>query len=258
MTIDEIINILADIKGQVSYRTLSTIRKIYALSAEYSHLGNQFTFDTNAELDKEVNNLLIALSDAILDDIYSRVEEFTAEEDKDAVLAYIRRDNNGVNITERVDSHSSHLKYLLEGYLSVCFAEGLSGSGILGDALRYLANPYGYAPMKDAFNHSQDYKSGIIKAKGYHYGKGIATDPIKGFTNISRTGILDGFHYGTWLGFGKEGYKGYEVHRGSAYDCPACDEMCYSGNGGYRFYSINDIPPCPLHPNCCCFLVPVK
>lgn len=254
MTIDQVTNILTGIKGRVTSEVLETIRKILVLCQEYSFLGERFSFNANADLSDEVNRLLIELSDAMLEEADTRtLKTIDNHDDDDTVLAWIHRERNGQTNEERMDRHASALRFLLEGYLAVSFANKLNNAHILGDALRFLSNPYGWEPMKDAFAHPERWNAEIIQGRGFHVGRGNDTNPINAMANMIQYEVLDGFHRGQILEYGRDpDIIGYNVHRGSGYDCEMCDEAVAGGP-----YPL-DVQIVPLHVHCRCYTTPVR
>lgn len=232
MTIREVYDLMAEMSAVVSETTMAKIRQILNLAMRYSMQEDQFSFDRNADLDKQVDRLLIELSDAIMEEAEKRALRDVEEEDRDKVLSWIRRKQGDMDLTERMDQHASNLKYILGIYLADRFAKKMSRADIIGGIMPYI---------------------GTGK---HHFGRGVNSNPIKGMTLTGETAILEGFHEETVLDAERKGAKYYEVHRGSNYDCPDCDEMCYSG-GGYRRYHIYDDIPVPLHPRCHCRIVPI-
>ena len=254
MTIDQVTSILTGIRGRVTSETLDTIRKILVITQEYSFLGERFTFDASKDLSDQVNQLLIQLSDAMLEEADKRtLKTIENDDDDETVLAWILREFNGESNEERMDKHSSALRFLLEGYLAVSFANKLTNSHILGDVLRYLANPYGWEPMKEAFEHPERWASEIIQSRGFHFGRGNATNPIDAMTNMIQFEVLDGYQHEVLLEYGRdEDIIGYTVHRGSGYDCETCDEVV-----AYGVYSLYE-QVLPVHPRCMCYTTPVR
>lgn len=252
MTIKEVIDYMSEMKGVVSSKTMEKVRKILSLASAYSYMGAKFNFKVEKDLDTEVTQLLLDLSNEILIESETRAKKTIEDKDNEnAVLAYIYRDINGASAIERVDSHSSHLKVLLEGYFAVCFARGLSSSSILGSTLRFLTNPYTYPDVAKAFLKPEEYNSAFIRSRGIHFGKGIANNPIDGLTLVGSYMIDEAFQYSTMLGFINDGnIIGYKVHRGSTYDCAICDELCV---GVHQL----DEMVLPAHPRCCCYMTPV-
>lgn len=253
MTIDEVTKVLTGIRGRVTSETLETIRKILVLCQEYSFLGERFTFDASKDLSDEVNNLLIQLSDAMLAEADKRtLKTIDNDDDDETVLAWIHREYNGETNEERMDKHASALRFLLEGYLAVSFANKLTNSHILGDVLRYLANPYGWSPMQEARQHPERWASEYIRDT-FKPGRGNATNPIDAMTNMIQYEVLDGYNKGLLLDFGRDpDIVAYRVERGSDYDCEVCDEAVAGSP-----YPL-DVQVLPRHPRCCCVAVPIR
>ena len=253
MTIDEVTKVLTGIKGRVTSETLETIRKILILCQEYSFLGEKFTFDASKDLSDEVNNILIQLSDAMLSEADRRtLKTIDNDDDNDTVLAWIHREYNGESSTERMDRHSSALRFLLEGYLAVSFANKLTNTNIIGDVLRYLSNPYGWKPMQEARMHPERWASETVR-EVFRPGRGNATNPIDAMANMIQYQVLDGYQHEVLLDYGRDpDIVAYNVHRGSDYDCEACDEVVAGGP-----YSL-DYQVLPVHPRCVCWTSPVR
>ena len=253
MTIDEITKYLTGIKGRVTSETLETIRKILNIAREYSFLGERFTFDASSDLAEQVDDILIQLSDAMLEEADRRtLKTIENDDDDETVLAYIHREYNGETNEERMDRHASALRFLLEAYLAVSFANKLTNADILGDALRYLANPYGWQPLRDAMKQPDKWASETIRG-GYHPGRGNAANPIDAMSNMIQYEVLEGYQRGVLLDYGRDAdIIGYNVHRGSDYDCPDCDDVVAGGP-----YPL-DVQVLPVHPRCVCFTTPVR
>jgi len=251
MTIREVAEYMSQMKDVVSSLTMRKVREILALATEYSYLGAKFTFNASENLDYEVNRLLLALSDAIYEETLSRAK-MVLENDKDEgyVIPLLPADTQ-----ERLDQHSSNLKVLLEGYLALCFANKATNSDIIGDVMTYLSNPLQY--IKSSFKNADTYNAEIIRTRGFHFGAGMPTNPIIGFTNVSGYVIDDAFDIGQIKSFMDEGAIGYEIYRGSGYLCPLCDDVCFDGSGKRIVYGFNDAMPIPQHPHCMCFPVAV-
>lgn len=253
MTIDQVTGILTGIRGRVTSETLETIRKILVITQEYSFLGERFTFDASKDLSDQVNQLLIQLSDAMLEEADRRtLKTIDNDDDDDTVLAWIHREYNGESNEERMDRHASALRFLLEGYLAVSFANKLSRADIIGDALRFLSNPYGWKPMQDARQHPERWASETVR-EVFKPGRGNAVNPIDAMANMIQYEVLDGYHHGVLLDYGRDSdIIGYNVHRGSGFDCETCDEVV--ANGPYSL----DEQVLPVHPRCMCYTTPVR
>ena len=217
----------------------------------FSYLGKNFTFDVS-DLSDRVNSRLIALSDAILDDIESRakwaISYAEEEDDEDAILLYIKRKIGEEDIVQRLDKHCSTLRYFLEGWIAIGMVNKLKEYELTNNILSYIDNPFASPLWQEAFNAG--YLSTAIRSRGYSYGKGNQRNVLSALTEIERYAINEAFQYGRLLHYGKTGAIGYIIHRGSSYDCPYCDSNC-----GFVI-PLNDIR-LPQHNRCCCWSEPI-
>jgi len=252
MTVREVADLMAAMKGRVTARTRRTVNLIIALAMQYSDLGTDFTFDADDELDHQVNLLLVQLSDAIAEDSARRAAQTVDDdEDRETALAWARRPIDGRDATERMDQHCSDLKLALEGFLAVCFAKNYQQARILTEAGSFLNSPNTWPPMRDAFGDTR-YRAPFIGEGGFHFGPGMPTDARKGMTLVSQGIINSTFQRGVILGYQRDpSIVAYKVHRGSDYDCPLCDDLCV----GVHFL---DEQVLPAHPRCMCYTTPVR
>lgn len=251
MTRDEVIRLMAWMKGRVNGLALKTVNEIISIAMNYSFLGKEFTFDWNKDLDDAVNDLLIQFTDAVLEEVGDKVAELVDEEDREDVLAYIGRERDGLDPEERIDKHDSELKSLLEAYLAVKFAMNADREDIPADAAEFLAAPNDYEDMRDAF-FDHDYKSRMIQQGGAHFGRGNAANPILGIALVAQMMIREAENYDAFLDFSRiEGLVGFRVRRGSGYECGTCDEICAT------IHPIEEFDILPAHPHCMCIMVPI-
>ena len=250
MTRDEVIRLMAWMKGRVTGLALQSVNEIIAIAMNYDFLGKEFTFDWNKDLDDAVNDLLIQFTDAVLDEVGNAVAERVADEDREDVLAYIGRTEDGLDPEERLDKHGSQLKSLLEAYIAVGFAMHFDREHMLEGVAEFLAAPNQYADMRDAF-YDWDYKSRLVRQGGAHFGKGNPDNPILGMVLVANNMLNQAYQFDTLLQYSKDSnIIGYKVHRGSGYDCAYCDELCMG------IHPLDEIV-LPAHPHCMCYTTPV-
>lgn len=250
MTGKELTDFLESVYPQVSEITRRKIREVLSLAYEYRYLGARFTFDKSRELDTEVNRILLEMSDSVLDYINNKVNTIDSD-DKEDILAYIARPQSGQTLTERVDSYSSHTKYLLEGFIAIAFYYGWSLGSAETQVSIFLKSPYTYTHIKDAFHKISEFDAGIIKARGYHFGSGVTTDPTKGLGLTAQVAANEAMQMSELRKYIRNPRViGYRVHRGSGYDCAHCDELCVG------IHPLDDLV-LPAHPHCCCYMTPV-
>ena len=253
MTRERLLNLLTEIRRRAGRRARRAVEDILSAALPFSGYKGRFTFSVSRDLDARVNALLIALSDGVLDDVdeIGRGEEINEpEEDKDAIVLYIHRPIDGKDATERVDAHSSHLKYLLEGYLAVCFARSMTNGDIIGGVWAFLTAPFSWGPMRVAFADKSGYDARIIRSGGFHFGRGEQTDAIKGLELVASYTLDEALQFGDILRWRRAGAIGYRCHRGSDYDCLECDAVCA------EIHPLDEIV-LPVHPRCMCYTTPV-
>lgn len=248
---DRVIDEMAKAKNDVERRLRQYIPEIIRECIAFGYLGKNFTFDVS-DLSYRVNARLIALSDAILEDIESRakwaISYAEEEDDEDAILLYIKRKIGEEDIVQRLDKHCSTLRYFLEGWIAIGMVNKLKEYELTNNILSYIDNPFASPLWQEAFNAG--YLSTAIRSQGYSYGKGNQRNVLSALTEIERYAINEAFQYGRLLHYGKTGAIGYIIHRGSSYDCPHCDSNC-----GFVI-PLNDIR-LPQHNRCCCWSEPI-
>ena len=248
---NRVVEEMAKAKGDVERRLRKKISEIIRECLAYAHFGYSFTFDI-ADLADKVNMSLIALSDAILEDIEERavraIEYAEAEDEKDKILLYIKREIDGQDIVARLDKHCSTLRYFLEGWIAIGMVNKIKEHELTNNILQYIDNPFASPLWQEAFNAG--YYSTAIRSRGYSYGKGNQRNVLSALTEIERYAINEAFQFGRILNYGKSKAIGYMIHRGSTYDCPHCDSNC-----GFVI-PLNDIRV-PQHMRCMCYTTPV-
>ena len=246
-----VIDEMAKAKDDVERRLRQYIPEIIRECMAFGYLGKNFTFDVS-DLSDRVNSRLIALSDAILDDIESRakwaISYAEEEDDEDAILLYIKRKIGEEDIVQRLDKHCSTLRYFLEGWIAIGMVNKLKEYELTNNILSYIDNPFASPLWQEAFNAG--YYSTAIRSRGYSYGKGNQRNVLSALTEIERYAINEAFQYGRLLHYGKTGAIGYIIHRGSSFDCPYCDSNC-----GFVI-PLDDIR-LPQHNRCCCWSEPI-
>lgn len=228
MTIQEVTELLAPLRSRVSRRTLEAINAILALARAYDYLGDTFRFDAAGDIDAQVNQILIELSDAIYEDTRNNIARVTEDEDRDAVLFTLGWD------IERVDYHASRLKLLLEAYFANGFAKKMTNSDLMKDVLFFLTNPNGY-----------------LGADLFSFGKGISMNPIDSFTLTEQYNIMKAWQRQSLQTYAKNpDIIGYRVRRGSDFNCPQCDDLTIG------IHPVSE-QVLPAHVRCMCYTEPV-
>lgn len=248
---ERVIEEMARAKDDVERRLRQYIPEIIRECMAFAYLGKTFTFDIQ-DLSDKVNAELIALSDAILDDIESRaktaIKYAEEEDDEDAILLYIRRQIGEEDLVQRLDKHCSTLRYFLEGWVAIGIVNNIKDYELTNTILSYIDNPLASPLWQEAFNAG--YLSDAIRSGIYQYGKGNQKNVLSALTEIERYAINEAYQYGCILHYGKLGAIGYRTYRQSSYPCEACDELTM------HIWPL-DVIVLPEHPRCVCGSRPV-
>lgn len=248
---NRVITEMSKAKSDVERQLRKYIPEIIQECMAWAYLGKAFTFDLSRELGNKVNQRLIALADAVLEDIDARAKNSVVfaeeEEDEDEILAYIKRPIGEEDIVQRIDKHCSTLRFFLEGWIAIGIVNKIDKNELTNQILRHIDNPFTSPLWKDAL--TQGYLSGAINGK-YSFGKGNQKNVLSALTEIERYAINEAFQYGCILRYGKMGAIGYRTYRNSSYDCPECDELT-------RHIFPLDVIVLPAHPRCVCGSEPV-
>ena len=246
----DVIDLMAKAEEQTNGMVREKILAILRLCEKYRYLGKRFTFDASEELDAQVNHLLIQLSDALIDLAEEDILDIVDEEDSDAVLAYVHRDINGDNLTERTDRYATQLRHFLEAYIAILFARKTPQERLFEYIWNNIRDPWNAQIYRAAMNDPL-FLSWAVTNGGLHYGRGRYNDVLSGITLLTQDTINTAFQYGKIASYRRDpNIIGYTVHRGSTYDCQECDELCV---GVHSLFEI----VLPAHPRCMCYTIPV-
>jgi len=227
MTRDEVLNLMAGMEQWIRGQMLTTVRRIILLLTTYNFDGHDFRFDANASLEASVDNLLLDLLSTVEDEIRRRAVKAADDDDTDVIPLMANRD-----VHSRLESHVSNLKTILQAFIGTMIAKKVS------------------AVLQPALFPS------YLETSAHQFGKGVAANPAKGMGFIGKDFIFLLYTDKMLKGFIEKGAVGYQVYRGSGYDCEVCDSICFEG-GARKTYSFTDDIPVPSHPHCVCYVVPV-
>lgn len=248
-----IIRQMEQAEGDVKRDIRPSVAAIVAAAELYRRFGKGFSFAGIPELDRDVNRLLLDLSDDILDDMDNRVkfaiEEAEAEDYDDDIRAYIFRDLGGETATDRVDKHVSRLKYVIEAGIAIGFAHNIAKSRLVNELMMLIQNPF-YNMLIPKARDEGGYNASYIADGDLSSGRGVNNNIIKSIAGVGSTMIAEAFHFGQIQTYRRKGAIGYGVKRNSTYDCPDCDDVCAV------VHPLTEIVV-PVHPHCCCSTYPI-
>ena len=231
---------MASVRGDVERRCADVVSQIIDLSWDYA--GQGFSFAEHPELEREVNRLLVSLSDGMLSDATLRAQKALIEDGlddwEDEAAGYASGERGGEPIVQRLDKHCDHLKELVALWLIAGAVSGLSKGEVVRQMFSHQSNPSMSASWKEA---------GLSNPQ---WGRGYMIDTVGGMTVVLQDYISRIYQYSVLQGFAENGAIGYRTVRNSGYDCPYCDEMCT------KIWPLDEVV-LPYHPRCVCLAVPV-
>lgn len=239
---DEAIDEMAKEKSSAKEKVQSAILAILTLAYAYRDRKGTFSFAAYPKLDKEVNRILIALSDGLLREAEGRAESLLEalgidEEDYESVLE--EAESGGEGIVWALDMHASNLKRLLEAWIAIMFANGMSVQETLTKVLVYMDAPDASPMWRDAV------RARTVDPNEVKFGRGYQRKIADAFAVLLQTFIYSAFLAGTVRKGREAGAIGYRTFRQSNYDCPLCDSLTE------QVWPI-DTMVLPAHPRCVC------
>ena len=234
MTNEWITEQAADYKKDARRLFEDAVAALIALAFRYKHLGVNFLWDSDPVLERECNAILRDLSDKSREAAKRRAAAIIEEAgwDEDGLAGF---DETGEDsILWSFDMAGSHLRELMEIWIALAFAEGMTQAYLKICILRYLSNPYA-SPQWSRL------PAGLLK-----WGKGYQRDIINQIALIGQDGIFGAVRRGEWLYELAHGATYWVWRRGSDYKCDECE-----ANKGRAFPM--DVPFMEMHARCMCY-----
>lgn len=247
-TIDDLIRQMSLCLGDAEGATRTAIGEILSICEPYRGMGHAFTFTLSGDLDRDVNRILALLSDTLLSEWGGRANDVTGNDA--GAVAFASGERDGQTARERLDRHSSRLKYIVEGWAAVGFVNGLKQAETLDRTMRYIRNPFGSPMWADAVHERGRYSATIIADGDLNRRPGRMNSVTAAMALVGETILSSAYRYAEIGSLRRGGASFYGVRRGSGFDCPYCDDICS------RIYPVEHIV-LPAHPRCMCEPYPV-
>lgn len=223
---------------------LDAVTRILALAYLYKEfVEGEFRFEDFPDLDERVNAILRGLSDKGAEIARQRVRDALAlldgeYEDYEDIVEEVENENEGM--LWAFDMHSSNLKKLLEGWLTIAFANGWSQADALAKIASNLDEPQTSPMWRDAI------RAKVIDPNEYRFGRGYQRNIPNAMKVLAVWVIIRVFAEAQRREQTAKGATFYVRHRGSNYNCPECDDLCEIP------FPIEEPITIP-HPNCMCW-----
>ena len=202
---------VAGMKKDARRRFDAALTALLALAWRYKDsLGAAFRFEDDPDLYAEALAICRQMSDDCIEDAKHRLEAISDEIDADEALSF----SDGEPLRDRFDMAGSHLILLADLWVSTAFAKGFTQ-----DYTRIAIGRYINSPMASGLFHGAD--TSLLK-----WGRGYAKNIPEQMGLIGQDAIVGAARVWEWQDEAAKGATYYIRHRGSAYDCDVCDEMC--------------------------------
>ena len=239
---DDALDEMAGAKSSSKRRINKAILEILTLANAYRSDGGDFSFDMHPEFDEEVDRILIAMSDGLLQDAERRARKLLAllelEEDEiDETIADAESGEHGLQWA--LDMHASNLKALLGVWIALMFAKDLTVNKTFTHAIAYMNAPEASPLWREAV------RARIVDPNEVRFGRGYQRRIPDAVAVLMQTFIYTAFTKGYIRKGGKDGAIGYRTFRQSNYDCAMCDSLTK------RVWPIDEAV-IPAHPRCVC------
>lgn len=241
---EEFISVLTGITPLMRRAVQDAVAQILALAYPYADfVEGEFRFEDFPDLDEKVNAILRDLSDKGMEVLKSRIADALALLDgeyEDFADIVEETENEGNGVLWAFDLHSSNLKKLLEGWITIGFTQKLLQGALLAKILGYMDAPQDAPMWRDAVRQH------LIDPNEYHFGKGYQRNIPDAMKVLAIYIITKVFMLSEQRVERGKGATFYIRHRGSTYDCPECDSLCE--------YPIPIEEPFEYpHPRCMCW-----
>lgn len=169
-------------------------------------------------------------------------------QNEQALDAFQKRKNNGLNLSERVWNLTDQYKRDIELGLSVGIGDGRSAAQLSRDLRTYLNEP------EKLFRRVRDQYGNLIlsrNAQNYHPGQGVYRSSCKNAMRLTRTEINTAYRAADQTRWEQMDFVlGYKIARSNnPYPCPVCESL--AGNYPKEFVWGG------WHPQCRCVMTPI-
>ncbi len=224
---------------------LQAANEIVDISMRYGIKPSFFRFSANKELNDEVNKVLDKLR-GIIYDYTETLSVYDRENDRDAIVAFINREDHGKTLSERINIYSNRFKYELEAAIAAGMIAGIGSEKIKDNIKSNLKSPYSDPYFKRAVEGGNS-SATRIKTDGISYGVGKSNSAYNSLNTLTRFVVGSAWMWFWGIEHKNKGAAGFYSYRGSSYPCSYCDSMV-----GY--HPISDYQN-QWHIRCCCYFV---
>lgn len=250
-------SVSALLKGEIDEVLAEVAERIVAICYKYNVEPKAFTISSqyNEGMMREIEAVMDEAEEAILDLIYRYAERATDNSKVNkavaAWMATLGRGNR--NLQETLDNYLYKYMKDLEAAIAALRHMNVKLADAVSKVKTYMHHIYEMPEVLTAIRNRNGFAATLIQFGGIQRGAvGISNNGSTNVTRMAEITMQMAWMRAQGLQFAEEGAVGYYQLRGSGYNCDTCDEEVgfHEGTDGMLESPL-------LHPNCCCFRVPI-
>lgn len=241
--VDEILNDAAERIVIICYR--------YNVDPQYLYFGSGF----NEQMMAEISDVMDEIEQAIIDLIneYSTIATKDKDRSKTLLLWIASLGRGGKNLQGTLDGYLFKFMKDLEAAVAALRYANATMAEAVTKTKTHLHTIYTMPEVMAAFKEASTFAATYIQSKGVQQGGvGLSNNGSTNVTKMARVTLQMAWMRSYRMDFEESGAVGFYVLRGSSYPCSLCDSKV----GFHVIDEIDDFPP--FHPNCCCYVIPIK
>lgn len=230
--------------------------KIVIICYTYGFEPKKLLFSSafNGEMMAEISEVMDSLEKTILRLIYEystrNARNSGAVRAISAWMATLGRGNRNLEDTLHGYLHKTMKDW--EAAIAAMKYTGTENTDAVTKIRTYLHSIYTMPDVLASFRRRNEFAATYINSGGVQKGAvGLSSNGSTNVTNMARTTLQMAWMHSQAMNLHEQGAAGLYVLRGSSFPCTPCDDNC----GFHPIADAYDI--LPVHPNCCCFAVPI-
>ncbi len=248
--------VAAALDARIEDLLIEAADEIVPIALSYHIPAEQFeiSYDTNADMFREIADIMDVTESDILDTVIEYSTLCTKEEERrEALMAWIALlGRNGRDLQQTLHTRLAVFLRDIEAMIVACKLSKLTEAQTIAHIKSHLTAVYSSKEMQRAFAAAARTRSPYIRSMGVKHGnRGSSSSEAVNILRFGRTTLQMTWMRNLFMDYVADGVAGYYVLRGSNFPCALCDS--YVG-----FHTIEDTDSFPpFHSHCCCYPVPV-
>lgn len=224
----------------------------------YLHNIDPLTFTISSTYDTKLFSEIALVLDNLEDEMLDMILEYSmkcADDEKRRRLLLpwiLALGAKGSNLKSILDNRLWMFSRDLEAMVVAARLAKFNESKAISLIRSYLHTVYDMPGMRAAFSKSQGIQATYIRSKGVKHGNvGSSNSESNNIDRMVKVTVQKAWMKNLIEDYKEDGAIGYMCFRGSNFDCPICDSICYV------FHDISEGMVLPVHASCQCYAIPI-